>query len=169
MPMNKNKGFTLVELLVYLGAMVIILLALSYMMINAYSLYDATLSGARADRSASTLMQVLASELRSGATIDQASSVFNTAQGQLTITAKSGGNEMAKVFRLENNRVILSHDGVDTMMSPEDMEVTKFLFTQIVTPISYAVRYEVDLTFPVRGELVTRTYPGVVILRHSYE
>ena len=159
----------MVELLVYLGAMVIILLALTYMMLNAYSLYNATLSTARADRSASTLMQVLATEIRSGETINQGDSIFNTAQGQLSIISLVEGDEMSKVFRLENSQVILSHDGVETVMSPEDMEVSKFLFSQIVTPLSYAVRYEVDITFPVRGELVTRTYPGVVILRHSYE
>ena len=49
------------------------------------------------------------------------------------------------------------------------MNISKFLFTQIVTPVSYAVRYEVDVTYEKDGETVTKTYPGLAILRHSYE
>ncbi len=63
----------------------------------------------------------------------------------------------------------MSAGDMDTLMTPEDILVSKFLFTQIVTPISYAVRFEMDLTYSERGKLVTKTYPGLVILRRSYE
>lgn len=171
--MNKFKsatlGFTLVELLVYLASMTVVLMAVMYMIISAYGLYASMLVSARADRAAATLMQVLATEIRSGSYIDQSNSVFNTAFGQLTITALNDGLESDKIFSLDQDRVVLSRDGVPTYMTPDDILVSKLLFTQISTPVSYAVRYELDLTFEVEGEMVTNTYPGLVILRHSYE
>lgn len=157
------------ELLVYLAAMAVVLLAISYVLLNVYGSYISTLTAARADRAAATLMQVLATELRSGASIDQANSVFNDPQGELAILADSESDEVNKVFRLDNDRVVLGRDGTETLMSPEDMLVSKFLFVQVTTPISYAIRYEIDLTYNVRGELVTKTYPGLVVLRYSYE
>lgn len=167
--LNPPRGFSLVEMLVYVATMTVLLLALSYVMHSVYGVYSSILNAARADRAASTLMQVLATELRSGASIDQSESVFNTPFGQLTIQDTDGLEQSEKSFRLENDRVVMSSGGVDTPMTPEDILVSKFLFTQIITPISYAVRYEMDLTYSVRGELVTKTYPGLVILRRSYE
>lgn len=166
---NTKGGFSLIEMLVYLGSMTIILLALSYVMFNVYGFYSSMLTAARADRAAGTLMQVLATEMRSGAAIDQSESIFNTPHGQLTLQSDSGLEQDEKTFSLENDRVVMSAGDIDTLMTPEDILVSKFLFTQIVTPISYAVRYEMDLTYTERGKLVTKTYPGLVILRRSYE
>lgn len=166
---SQKAGFTLVELLVYLASMIMVLAVLTYALINAYGFYAAVLVEARADRAAGTLMQILASEIRSGSSINQADSVFNTPHGQLSILSRDNGVEVEKVFWVEDSRVVSSEDDVETFRTPVDIEVSKFLFTQILTPVSYAVRYEIDLTFPVRGELVTKTYPGVVILRNSYE
>jgi Tfp pilus assembly protein PilV len=167
---NTVGGFSLVEMLVYLGSMTVVLLTLSYVMLNVYGFYSSTLNAARADRAAGTLMQVLATEMRSGAAIDQSESIFNSPQGQLTIQTESGLEESEKTFYLENDRVVMSTEDADTLMTPEDILVSKFLFTQIITPISYAVRYEMDLTYPIKGgELVTKTYSGLVILRRSYE
>ena len=149
--------------------MTLVLLALAYVLAHSYSTYVSMVTAARADRSAGTLMQILATELRSGATIDQANSVFNATLGQLTIDAYDGTTEIEKVFRVAGDRVILETDGVEAFMTPADILASKLLFTQIVTPASYAVRYELDLTYEVRGEMVTKTYPGVVILRRSYE
>lgn len=157
------------ELLVYLASMTLVLLALSYVMMNVYNVYASMTSAARADRAAGTLMQVLSTELRTGATIDQANSLFGVAAGQLVITAYDGVTETDKIFRIENDRVVLEVDGVDTFMTPGDMQASKLLFTQIVTPVSYAVRYEIDITYPVQGELVTKTYSGLVVMRRSYE
>lgn len=167
--LSTPRGFTLVELLVYLASMTMVLLAVIYMIVGAYGLYSTMLVSARADRAAGTLMQVLGSELRSGSSIDQSGSVFGSSQGQLTIAARNDGLESEKIFRLEDDRVVFSNDGVDTFMTPEDILVSKLLFNQISTPLSYAVRYEMDLTFPIDGEMVTNTYAGVIVLRHSYE
>ena len=166
---SSQKGFSLVELLVYLASMTLVLLALSYVLAHTYVTYVSMVAEARADRSAGTLMQILATELRTGSAIDQANSVFNVTLGQLTIDAYDGVTETEKVFRVESDRVVLESDGVETFMTPEDIQASKLFFTQIVTPVSYAVRYELDLTYEVRGELVTKSYPGVVILRRSYE
>ncbi len=165
----QKKGFSLVELLVYLASMTVILLALSYVMFNVYNLYLSLVSNSRADRTASTLMQVLSTEIRSGATIDQSNSVFNAPIGRLSISTYSNMNLVEKDFYVADNRIVMDVDGTKTEMTPEDIDVSKFLFNQILTPVSYAVRYEFDLTYSVRGELVTKTYPGLVVLRRSYD
>jgi len=167
---NKNLwGFSLVELLVYLASMTIILLAITYVLASTYTVYASMLADARADRSASTLSQILSTELRGGTAIDQSHSVFDVDNGQLTIDTYDGNNLITKSFRINDHRVVFTTDEEDTFMTPTDMEVTKLRFTQIVTPISYAIRYEMDVSYSVKGETVTKNYPGLVILRRSYE
>lgn len=166
---NLPKGFTLVELLVYIASMTVVLAAVMYMIVNAYGLYSTMLLSSRTDRTAGTLAQILATELRSGSSINQSDSVFNTPQGRLAITSDVEGVETESVFSLDTGRVVLSRGGEETPMTPNDITVSKLLFTQIITPVSYAVRYEIDLSFQLEGETVTNTYPGLVILRRSYE
>ena len=167
--MKQTKGFSVVELLVYTVSMTLVLGAVTFAAVQVYGFYASAIVESRADRDLSTLMQVLASEIRAGSAIDQSSSVFNSAFGQLAIDARSGTTHIERVFRVEDGRIIFSEDGSEVYLTPEDMNISKFLFTQIVTPVSYAVRYEVDVTYEKDGETVTKTYPGLAILRHSYE
>lgn len=164
-----TKGFTLIEMLVYLVTMVLVLAALTYFIAQVYGYYTAMTIESRVDRAASTLSQVLASEMRSGESINQANTTFGVPDGMLTINAREGETAVVKEFSIENNRVRFEDGGETYLLTPEDMIVSKFLFTQITTTVSYAVRYEVDITFMKEGALTTKTYPGVVILRHSYE
>lgn len=165
----RTKGFTLVEMLVYVVTMVLVLAALTYFVSQVYGYYTSMTIESRVDRAASTLSQVLASEMRSGVSIDQAHTTFGVADGMLTINAREDTTPVIKAFSIENDRVRFE-DGSETyFLTPEDMFVSKFLFTQIVTPVSYAIRYEIDITFEKEGTLTTKTYPGVVTLRHSYE
>jgi len=166
---NFSKGFTLVELLVYIASMTVVLAAVVYMIVNAYGLYSTMLLSSRADRAAGTLAQVLAAELRSGLSIDQSDSVFGTPHGRLVVTSIINDVETESVFALDGGRVVMTRAGENTPMTPTDITVSKLLFTQIVTPTSYAVRYEMDLSFQLDGETVTKSYPGLVILRRSYE
>lgn len=166
---NFQAGFTIVELLVYTVSMTLVLAAITVASLHVYGFYAAAVIESRADRAASTVMQVLASEMRAGATIDQSESVFNASLGQLTIEAREGTTAVERVFTVTDGQVTYTEAGTSVPLTPEDMNVSKFRFTQIVTPVSYAVRYEVDLAFERDGELVTKSYPGLVILRHSYE
>jgi prepilin-type N-terminal cleavage/methylation domain-containing protein len=166
---RRSRGFTLVELLVYIAVMTVVLGALTYFVSNVYGLYINMTTEARADRAASALMQVLATEMRSGESIDQSASTFGVADGMLTIDAREDGASVEKVFTVTDGRAVFSDGGGEAALTPSDMTVSTFRFDRIATPVSYAVRYEIALTFTKDGAPYTKTYPGVVILRYSYD
>lgn len=166
---HRKNGFTLVELLVYIVLMTIVLGALTYFTSQIYGIYSSMTAESKVDQAAHTLAQVLATELRAGREIDQSQSTFNVPNGVLTIDSRSGSEEVVKRFEVFDGRIQLTQDAESFFLTPEDITVSKFLFTQVTTPVSYAIRYEIDFTFTKDNEQMTKTYPGMVILRHSYE
>lgn len=167
---SNDRGFVLIDLLVYIASAVAILAAITYFAAQMYTVYSAVTAPARADRVGASALAALAKDIRSGRTVNQAASAFNTPAGFLTIEAQTGETELVKHFGIENGRLVYRENGGSAIhLTPEDMAVSALRFTQLVTPISYAVRYELTLTFPVRGGTETRTYSGLAIMRHSYE
>ena len=166
---QRTHGFSLIELLIYVVLMTVVLGALAYITAQVYGLYQSTVAAARADQAASTVLQVFTTEVRSGETIDLAESTFGTSADALTIVAYDGDEEVERRFSITEGRLVYTNDGVVSPLTPADMDVSSFQLTHIVTPVSIAVHVELSLTFEEYGELVTHTYPGLVILRHSYE
>ncbi len=160
----------LVELLIYIVSVVAILGAVMYFLVQMYTLYATFVTPARADRIGSSIVAELSKEIRSGARIELAESAFNVPTGFITIDAQRGETELEKYFGLEDGRIIYrEHGGEAVYLTPEHISVSGLTFTQLVTPVSYAVRFEVALTYDIRGVSETRTYTGLAIMRHSYD
>jgi hypothetical protein len=61
------------------------------------------------------------------------------------------------------------NDGSLVPLTPDDMTVSRFLLSHITTPISEAVRFELEITFTTDDGAETRTFTGLAILRQSYD
>lgn len=153
----------------YIVGVVIVLSAVMYFIAQMYTMYAHFTTPARVDRIGISFVTELAKEIRQGGSIDQSASAFNVATGFITINARAGSDAVTKYFGLESGRIVYEEDGTPVFLTPDDVSVSALRFTQIATPVSYAVRYEVSITYPTRDGEQTRTYTGLAILRHSYE
>lgn len=162
-----QNGFTLVEVLVYIVVLTVIVGAMSYFVAQTYKLYAVTLESARADSVGVSINNRLAREIRSGASVTTGESTFGTPNGILTIETTDG---VTKRFELSDGRILYTEDGgVPTPLTPEEVTVSAFELSQIITPVSYAVRYTVSITYPGDDGPTVHTYTGAAILRQSYE
>ena len=165
-----TKGLTLVEVIVYIGGMILVLSAISISVMETYRVYLVLTNEARIDRVGISIVDELTREIRSGMSIDQSDSVFGVDEGLLTINAQEGEVTVSKYFGLENGRIVYREDGGGAVyLTPEDVTVSKLHYSQVVSDASYGVRYEIDLTYILKGVSNTETYSGFAILRHSYE
>lgn len=165
-----HKGLTLVEVVVYIGGMVMIVGAITFSITETYRVYTLLAHETRIDRVGLTVIDALGREVRSGVSIDQNGTDFAVTEGSLTLESLMEENVVTKYIGLESGRVVYQEDGGDMVyLTPEDVVVSKLLFTEVSNSVSEGVRFEVDLTYTLKGQVQTETYSGFAILRHSYE
>ncbi|PIQ91682.1 MAG: hypothetical protein COV70_02410 [Parcubacteria group bacterium CG11_big_fil_rev_8_21_14_0_20_39_22] len=167
---NRGKGFTLVELIVYIAGVTLILGLISYLIVKSYSLYEYFATRLRVDRTGTAIIDIVTKDIRTGSSVNLEDSVFGVPNGSLSITAVEDGETVVKEIYLEEGRVYYSEDGGSaTAITPESLSVSGLQFTNIDTPVSVAIRYVVTITYTIKGETYFESYPGVAVLRRSYE
>lgn len=165
---QRQNGFTLVEVLVYVVVLTAIVGAMGYFVTQTYQLYRVTLESARADRVGVSLHTRLAREIRSGASIDGTESTFGVIDGILTLQT---ADQTVKQFSLSDDRIFYTENGgIPVALTPDTVTISELQFEQIITPVSQGVWYEVVVSYEGAGGVpTTHAYRGVAILRQSYE
>ena len=75
-----------------------------------------------------------------------------------------------KKFYVENGIAKYQEDSEDPVsLSSKDFTVSNFNFTFLGTPVSEAVRFDLELQFQTKNATETKSYTGFAILRESYE
>lgn len=168
-PKETNKGFSLIELVIYMAGMVALVTVLILMIVQIYGLYRQITIVPRSDRIGLLTVDRIVKDIRSGQSIDIGQSSFGAPEGVLFINAAESASFIEKEFYIENGRIVYEENGDKNYLSPADLEVTKLQFEHLTTGISEGVRVEIDITFNNGDELVTKEYDGFAILRQSYE
>lgn len=167
---KKEKGFTLVELLVYMSGLLILGSVLILMIVQFYGLYKEIIVVPRADRVGLILVDRITKDIRGADSIDVFESQFGTTNGVLKLTERVNESIVTKTFSVENGRVQYQEDSSSPVpLSSNDFTVSNFNFTFVQTGISQAIRFNLELQFDSAEGLDTRTYTGFAILRESYE
>lgn len=156
---DRNLGFSLVEMLVYLGIMVVItvILVQSFIVVlksNRVSFADSVLRN-----SGYSIMENIIREVRSSKDIGQCSSgVIQLIQDINTIS-----------FSIDNNLLKLSEGGVDKgFLNSKGTEVSSLSCNQINTGKSKAMKIKLILNTNIGGQEKSELFYSTVILRGSY-
>ncbi len=170
MPINKRqRGFTLVETLVYAAGLVILLGAMTGFLYYMYDWYRTVTIAPRNDRVGVVLVDRIARDIRASASINVASSVFSTTSGAISVTSTATPVATTTTITLSNGRITYKiNSGSVQYLSPPDVTVSSLYMTQITTAISTAVKIDVELSYSTRAGIQKRTYTGLAILRQSY-
>ncbi len=170
----KKSGFTIVELLVYLAGLLALGTVMVLIIVQFYGMYKEIIMVPRSDRVALSLVDRITKEIRSADSIDTLQSQFGTTSGVFDFDSVSSGVTTEKRFYVENGIVKYS-ENLGTFgskvqnITPKDLFVSNFNFTLVSTPVSEAVRFNLELEFETRNSIETKSYTGFAILRESYE
>ena len=117
-----------------------------------------------------TIVDRIVRDIRSGESINLAQSQLETATGAITINSDVNAVAVIKKFAYSNGRATYQENsGSVDFLSPDDMSISRFFFDQATSPVSQAIRVEVDITYEINKETKTKSFVGFAILRHSYE
>jgi hypothetical protein len=167
---NKNKGFTLIETIVYAAGIVLILGAISAFLFYMYDWYRNVTIVPRIDRIGVSMVDRISREVRTGATINTSESDFSTSTGSITFTTSPTPTATTTYFGLENGRIAYKINGGATeYISPSDITITSLYLTNASSPQSSYIKIDMTITYNLKGQVQNRTYSGLAILRQSYQ
>lgn len=178
---HKNKstckgctaGFTLVELLIYVGLCAFLLVGIVNSMLILTDAYRTVSNARKIERSAITLMDRIIREARRSTGITGGS--FDVQEGSVTLEAGSSTSPEI-TFGLQDGRAVVTEDGDTSPLTDDDVIVESMIFSRYpLYNIQFAtssVLLKVDFTLTsgsTSHALTSRTFYGSAILRGSYD
>ncbi len=168
--LDKNSGgYTLVEMVIYVGILLLICLVTIYTLFSFVSSYRNVSALRLAENSAIYSMERMTRDIMYATSVDTGNSTLGTSPGVLTIIATSNAVSTTTKFYIDNG--VLKVDVNGTYIGPlnsRGTEVTNLVFNNLSSGKSSAIK--IDLTIQGTAVEVTKdkTYHSTVILRGSY-
>ena len=174
---KNGAGFTLMEILIYVGVLAIVILTIS-----SFFLWI-TRSNAKAKAMRETLenakraMEIMTSEIREAESIYTPTSVFSTSSGQISLETKKylpEGEETSYIdFYLCENRLCLKKEGENPIaLTSDSVEIKNLEFNLITTTStlpSIQINLKVDYKNPQnRPELIASVILNSTVSLRSY-
>lgn len=168
-----QKGFTLVELLIYVGLCALLLVGIVNAMLILTDAYRTVSNARKVERSAITLMDRIIREARRSTGISAGS--FDVPNGSVTLEAGSSTSEFI-TFDLQNGRAMVTEDNDTSPLTDSDVTVESMVFSRYplynVQFATSSVLLKVDFTLTsgsTSHAITARSFYGSAILRGSYD
>lgn len=158
-----NRGYTLVETIVYAALFVVLMAAIVNSTILLSSSYSAIKEVKNTQNAALSVMDQMTRHIRASESIDGAGTFYNTSSGSVLLnTVDEGGQVRTVKFYLTGDRIMMDKDGaVFGPLTQNVVEVDSFVLRPIDTGNSIGVKIELQ----INGERFYNT----VMLRGSYQ
>ncbi len=168
--MKKNKGYSLIEAIVYLA----IFGTLSVLVINSFLVVLSSFNRSRINsnlaESGASAMERMSREIRQAKNIDTTNSVLNSSFGTLQLNSTNSSN-VAKIekFNVSNGDLNLYEDDVLVgNLLGQKVDITSFIVRRITTVEGEAVKIEMTLQNTGSTTIATANFYNTIILRGSY-
>lgn len=163
-------GFSLVESLIYIGLLVLIIVAIISMLLIMGRSYNYLKSSRHIQTSAVTVVDRIIREVRNAQSINIGQSTLGASPGILTLnTTTVSGTPQTVQFYVSGGVVRVKQDGVDVgPLTLPDVNLNSLIFRQITTGISQAIKIELALETGVGSSTRSANFYGTAILRDSY-
>ena len=159
-----NKGFSLIETIVYVAIFSILLASVSSATSLLFSSYQKTKVVRRIENSAILSMDRMVRDIRNASSVDAANSVFNVPYGALSLVS---GATTTKYY-LSNGQIYVEENG-NTLgpMTLSNVNVSSLVFNYISTGTSEAIR--VRMTISGSLSMPAKNFYDTAVLRGSYQ
>lgn len=165
-----NKGFTLIEVLIYVGIFSVVSTALITSSIVVISSFHKTRDIRMVLESSTVVFERLTREIRQASSIDIGNSTLGSNPGvlQLNSTNNDGSSRVVK-FVMENGvlNLYVNSTLVDNLLGP-NTSIQNLIFRRIQTTNGEAVKIEMTMSNNNLTNVISRNFNDTIILRGSY-
>ena len=161
-----TKGFSLVELIIYIAILSIVVSSLTLTGLSLMSTFAHVQARADIAETASIALEHMIREIRFAHDVDTALSTLLVHPGVLVLnTSDDVGTETTASFSLSNGRIVMSEDGGDlTPLTRSSVTITNLVFTRVLGTNTQAIRIEFTAERPVRDSTLTKAFQTFIVL-----
>lgn len=165
----KNRGFSLVEIIIYTAILVGVVFFVVQSIIGLYKSHSLVILNRDIEYSAESSMDKILNEIREASSVNKAGSVFNTSPGTLSLSGVKSGTSYTIVFTAQNNAAVFSKDGgANIPLTASDVSLDSLIFKFASTTNSSAVKVDLTVSGSKGGYSKSISLSGFAILRGSY-
>lgn len=165
-----NRGTTLLEIVIYVALMAMLLVTVSFSLIQVSSIALET-KAFRALRANSVVaLGRMAHEIRLAQSTNTLASILDVNEGQLSInTTDASGNSRTVEFKVNGTNLEYIEDGVSKgFLTSNDVMVTALMFKRQVTAKGEAIKIELTLQNANAKNSHTEKFYNTVVMRGAY-
>lgn len=163
----KNRGFSLIEVLVYISILTLVLSIIIGSLITMAQIQERVIAGKAVDRSAVVALDRLLREVRLSDSIDIANSVFDVSESVLSVEREDVSGLLK--FYVLNDVFYLEKEGETYQLINKKVVVEDFFVNRVSSGESEAVRINLVLSYPYSDGSVEQSFYVTAILRGSLE
>lgn len=164
-----KSGFSLLEMIIYISILTIVLAIVINLTLLMTKSYSSMKVSHNINNSALSIMERLTREIRWSDNIDE-NSVFGSDSSFLILNTLNDSQEsLEKRFYIEDGDFIIEQSLSDkNILNGDSVSVSKFLLTEIITPVSKMIKIELTLNSEWKGKSKSETFYNSIVLRESY-
>ncbi len=159
-------GFSLVEMIIYVGLLALVLVSLVNMLLGMARAYSYLKLSRHIQSSAVVALDRVIRDIRNAQSVNMPQSVLGASPGVLTLnTTTATSSSQTLQFYVSSGALRVKQDGGDLgPLTLSDVTVSNLIFRQMNTGISQAVKIELTLTAGTH----TANFYATAVLRDSY-
>lgn len=165
-----QRGFSLIELLVYLAVFAIALILIVGTALGLSRAYGGVANLSRIERDGTAVLERLMREARGAKSTDTSASILGVNPSKLILNTTDDADAARTVeFFVSGFALHIKENGADTgTLTGSKVAVSSFVARRIVTGRSEAVKIELSLQSGVGTASTTKKFYATTILRNSY-
>lgn len=164
---SKSRGFSLVEMLIYIAILVLMLAVIMNIVISVVSSGRIIKALRTVENSALASLERITRETRQAESVNLASSVLDTNPGHLTLQGLDAlGTPRTVEFYLSSGVLMFSEDGVEVgALTQADAQVTSLVFRRFSGPNAEGIRTEITIESGTSTHYRSNDFYSSVVLR----
>ncbi len=172
--LGKNKGFSLLETVVYVTLLAILSISVVNTIIVTVKATPSLKVTQNINYSSGLVMDRLTREIRTAYDIDLVNSTFDASLGRLTLKTTQTDETLTTIeFYISNGVLNVKEAGIDQgSLISQDTQIKNLIFRQVNTNNSKAVKIELEIESKLgqlpQNKQKSATFYNTVILRGSY-
>ena len=170
--LKNNKGFTLIETIIYIVVFSMMSIALVQVIISINKAYGAIKSNQALEMSASDSLNKMSRDIRNATSVLIGPSTnFGVSPGKLALSSKDGSGVVHTVeYYVDANKMLqVKEDGISVgKLTSSSTPISNLVFSQITTGNSSAVKIDLSLQVLKDKATTTESFHSTYVLRGSY-
>jgi prepilin-type N-terminal cleavage/methylation domain-containing protein len=168
-PITDKRGFSLMEMLIYIAILVLIMVVVINILFNIISSQKKFKTAKNVENSAAYTLERINREIRDAQSIDTLGSVFGSNPGSLKLIGTDvNGNSKTVEFFVSSSTVHIKENGIDLgRLSQTEGRVTNLIFNRITNTHSDSVRTRLTVESGTSTNYRSENFYSTTILRGS--